>query len=124
MVKIVFKWHDLVDQKAYNDVMKSGKLKTPEYKKARDLCYGAMYHPRFNSCKVIKHTIPGFGIVEFTSNVPKSKLQEYMKDVLKHLSSWGIVEVEVEVENSVKPRIKKNTNAKPKRKITKKCGCK
>lgn len=122
MVEIKFRWHDMIDQDEYEKAMLAGKLRTPEYKRAREMGYGAFYHPRFRNSIIIERTVPGFGIVEFASNAPKNTMQQHINDIKKHLSSWRIKNIEV-ITPSRSRQHQKNT-IQPKRKSTKKCKCK
>jgi hypothetical protein len=137
-----FRWQDLLSQKNYIE-----NLRDPEFKEAVNKGFGAYYHPRFMTAKVIKPTVSKgkFAIVEFKGKISNKKdVPEYIDDVLKHLGSWGIKDVEVYDPEQItatefamreprheeykysfeEDRKKKSAKPKPKRKIVKKCKCK
>jgi hypothetical protein len=86
-----FRWQDILSQENYMQ-----NLHDPEFKAAVNKGYGAYYHPRYKTAKVIKPTVGTFAIVEFKGKVSnKNNIPEYIDKVLQHLASWGIKDVEV-----------------------------
>lgn len=129
-----FRWQDLLSQDNYMD-----NFNKPGSKEMRDKSFGAIYHPRYSTYKIVTPLKYDYAIVEFKGKISnKNDIPEYIDKVLNHLSTWGIEDVEVSEPEQVtvtefakrepttefakreRNRIKKKTT-KPKRKV---CKCK
>jgi hypothetical protein len=63
----------------------------PGSKEMRDKSFGAIYHPRYSTYKIVTPLKYDYAIVEFKGKISnKNDIPEYIDKVLNHLSTWGI----------------------------------